>query len=65
MSAGLLDTSVFIATESDRPLGALPERVAERVTRLTDDARVRAYEIMGDRPRAVAIMERRLVGTPR
>jgi hypothetical protein len=42
---------------------SLTERVAERVTRLADDARVRAYEIMGDRPRAVAIMERRLVGT--
>ena len=26
-----------------------------------DDARVRAYEIMGDRPRAVEIMERRLL----
>ena len=31
MSAGLLDTSVFIATESDRPLGALPDRVAVSV----------------------------------
>jgi hypothetical protein len=52
---------------SDRthPGGSLPERVAERVTRLADDARVRAYEIMGDRPRAVAMMERRLVGTLR
>jgi predicted nucleic acid-binding protein len=29
--AGLLDTSVFIARESDRPLGALPERVAVSV----------------------------------
>jgi predicted nucleic acid-binding protein len=27
-SAGLLDTSVFIARESGRPLGELPERVA-------------------------------------
>lgn len=26
--AGLLDTTVFIARESDRPLGKLPERVA-------------------------------------
>jgi hypothetical protein len=42
--------------------GSLTERVAERVTWLADDARVRAYEIMGDRPRAVAIIERRLVG---
>lgn len=29
--AGLLDTSVFIARESERPLGALPERVAVSV----------------------------------
>jgi predicted nucleic acid-binding protein len=29
--AGLLDTSVFIAHESGRPLGALPERVAVSV----------------------------------
>jgi hypothetical protein len=41
--------------------GSVTERVAERVARLADDARVRAYEIMGDRPRAVAIMERRLL----
>jgi hypothetical protein len=33
---------------------------AEAVERLADDARVRAYEVLGDRPRAVAIMERRL-----
>ncbi len=30
-SAGLLDTSVFIARESGRPLGELPERVAVSV----------------------------------
>ena len=29
--AGLLDTSVFIARESGRPLGSLPERVAVSV----------------------------------
>ena len=40
--------------------GSLTERVAERVARLADDARVRAYEILGDRPKAVEIMERRL-----
>jgi hypothetical protein len=45
--------------------GSVTERVAERVTRLADDARVRAYEIMGDRPRAVAIVERRLVSDGR
>jgi hypothetical protein len=41
--------------------GSVTERVAERVARLADDARVRAYEIMGDRPRAVEILERRLL----
>jgi hypothetical protein len=41
--------------------GSLTERVAERVATLTDDARVRAYEILGDRPKAVEIMERRLL----
>jgi hypothetical protein len=41
--------------------GSVTERVVARVARLADDARVRAYEIMGDRPRAVAIMERRLL----
>jgi predicted nucleic acid-binding protein len=30
-AVGLLDTSVFIARESDRPLGELPERVAVSV----------------------------------
>jgi predicted nucleic acid-binding protein len=30
-SAGLLDTSVFVARESGRPLGELPERVAVSV----------------------------------
>jgi hypothetical protein len=45
--------------------GSLSELVAERVTWLADDARVRAFEIMGDRPRAVAIVERRLVATLR
>lgn len=31
LAAGLLDTSVFIAQESGRPLGELPERVAVSV----------------------------------
>jgi hypothetical protein len=39
---------------------SLEARVAERVARLADDARVRAYETLGDRPKAVRIMERRL-----
>lgn len=30
-AAGLLDTSVFIAREADRPLGELPDRVAVSV----------------------------------
>lgn len=33
-TAGLLDTSVFIANETGRPLGALPERVAVSVVTL-------------------------------
>jgi hypothetical protein len=40
---------------------SLEARVADRVARLADDARVRAYEILGDRPKAVEIMERRLL----
>ena len=48
---GLLDTSIFIARESGRPLGALPERVAVSVVTIgelqlgvlhTDDDAVRA-----------------------
>jgi len=39
---------------------SLTERVADRVARLADDARVRAYETLGDRPKAVQILERRL-----
>lgn len=31
MTTGLLDTSVFIAAEANRPLGALPDRVAVSV----------------------------------
>lgn len=34
MTAGLLDTSVFIAREDGRPLGDLPERVAVSVVTL-------------------------------
>jgi len=35
-------------------------QVDARARRLADDARVKAYEILGDRERAVSIMERRL-----
>ena len=45
-------------TETSRPIA---ERVALRVAQLADDARVRAYEIVGERERGVAIMERRLL----
>lgn len=31
MTSGLLDTSVFVAREAERPLGQLPERVATSV----------------------------------
>jgi len=39
---------------------ALDERVAERVRRLADDARVSTFQLIGETPRAVAILERRL-----
>lgn len=45
-------------TEISRPIA---ERAAHRTTELADDARIRAFEIMGERERAVAIMERRLL----
>jgi hypothetical protein len=35
--------------------------VEERVARLTDYAKVRAFEVLGERPKAVAIMERRIL----
>jgi hypothetical protein len=48
-----------------RPFGieagaSVKTRAAARAETLADDARVRAYEVLGDRPRAVEIMERRL-----
>ena len=39
---------------------AVDERVEALARRLADDARVKAYEVLGQRERAVAIMERRL-----
>jgi hypothetical protein len=50
-----------------RPAGvdetaSVEARAADRVARLADDARVRAYETLGDRPKAVQLMERRLTG---
>jgi hypothetical protein len=41
--------------------GAVEARVEGRVRTLADDARVRAYEVLGERLKAVAIMERRLM----
>ena len=49
------------ARRAGRPETASVEaRVAAHVAWLADDARVRAHEILGDRERAAAIMERRL-----
>ena len=39
---------------------SIAARVEDLATRLADDARVKAYEIVGNRERAVSIMERRL-----
>jgi len=66
--AGLADALVPTRGPKVRPprfnamaaSGSLTARVAERVAMLADDARVRAYEALGDRPRAVQILERRL-----
>lgn len=54
MRRAILDTSVFIATEQDRPLGELPDEVAVSVVTLAelelgvlvaDEARVRARRL--------------------
>lgn len=50
------DVSPPVPDVSDMP-GCRP---GERARRLADDARIRAFETLGDRPRAVAIMDRRL-----
>jgi hypothetical protein len=42
------------------PAASVKTRVATRAETLADDARVRAYEVLGDRARAVEIMELRL-----
>ena len=36
--AGLLDTSVFIARETERPLGELPDRVAVSVVTMASSS---------------------------
>ena len=43
---------------------AFEAQVEGRASHLADDARVRAYELLGQRERAVAIMERRLKAEP-
>ena len=50
------------ARRPKRPSGgeSIAARVEALATRLADDARVKAYEIVGNRERAVSIMERRL-----
>jgi hypothetical protein len=66
--AGLAETMLWTnrAKAPRRPpagldvAGSVEDRVADRVKRLADDARVRAYETLGDRLKAVQIMERRL-----
>lgn len=42
----------------------IEERVAERAKTIADDARVSTFESLGERPRAVAILERRLSRGP-
>jgi len=59
------ETLVPLNTDEDEPVDgasrdALDERVTERVQRLADDARMSTFERIGDMPRAVAILERRL-----
>lgn len=50
-SAGLLDTSVFIARESDRPLGELPDRVAVSVVTI-GELQLGVLNAAGDATRA-------------
>ncbi len=51
MKVGLLDTSVFIARESGRPLGALPDRVAVSVVTI-GELQVGALNAIDDAVRA-------------
>ena len=58
----VLAEAIEPARATRRPSGgeSLAARVEALATRLADDARVKAYEIVGNRERAVSIMERRL-----
>ncbi len=47
-------------TASNRASASFEALMAALASQLADDARVKAYEILGDRERAVGIMERRL-----
>jgi hypothetical protein len=47
--------------EASRSTASEEERFAHRAQTLADDARVRAYDIMGERERGAGIMERRLL----
>jgi hypothetical protein len=59
--AGLAD-AIEPARATRRPSGgeSIAAQVGALATRLADDARVKAYELLGERERAVSIMERRL-----
>jgi hypothetical protein len=61
---GVLSQAGATATKRrgrDEEQGTVDVRIAEGVATLADHARIRAYEILGDRPKAVAIVERRLL----
>jgi hypothetical protein len=60
----LASVATVLATRADSEESGviLGDRVAERARRLTDDARVATFERIGEMLRAVAIIERRLVG---
>jgi hypothetical protein len=60
------ETLVPLTADEKHRLGtespdALDERVAGRIQRLADDARVSTFERIGETPRAVAIIERRVL----
>ena len=50
-----------LGPDASAPLASVEERTTYRAQILADDARVRAFGIMGERERGVAIMERRLL----
>ena len=54
----VLDTSVFIAREQERPLGTLPEEVAVSVVTLSDFATASSPRAVTSRWRAVSALWR-------